>query len=84
MPPVFGDLLPLPQQCCTFAIDWHKPVNGGARSAIAPQWFCDKGGAGDGCRGPVIPRVYLEGIFCIPPAGMPRRRPTWPFLGPLA
>jgi hypothetical protein len=26
-------------------------TDGGAQSAIAPPWFCDKSGAGDGCRG---------------------------------
>jgi hypothetical protein len=26
-------------------------VHGRARSAIAPPWFCDELGAGDGCRG---------------------------------
>jgi hypothetical protein len=37
----------------------------------------------DARMGGVVPRVYLEGIFCIPPE-MPRRQPTWPFLGHLA
>ncbi len=37
----------------------------------------------DARMGGVVPRVYLEGIFCIP-RGMPRQQPTWPFLGPLA